>query len=77
MDEEKISVLKDYAVSSLITFAATFFLTLGAQLQSGALSDENLGVSLIISIASIAARAGFKAAIEGIAGMGGSYTLKK
>jgi len=76
MNEQKISVLKDYAISSLITFATAFFLSLGAQLSSGALSGENLGASIVLSIGSVAARAAFKAVVESTFGMGGSYTLK-
>jgi hypothetical protein len=46
-------------------------------LQAGAFSTDNITTSIALSVVLTAARAGFKAVIENIAGMSGSYTIQK
>jgi len=75
--EKDISVFRDYAISSLVTFATAFFLSLGAQLSAGIDPANILTTSFFLSLVSAAARAGVKAVIEAMAGMGGSYTIRQ
>lgn len=60
--------LKRYLISSLTTFATVFFISVGAQLSSGALSVDNLGWGIVLSIGGVAVRAAVKAVIEALAG---------
>lgn len=72
-----ISVFKDYAISSAITFATAFIVALGAQLSNGALTGQEITFSLVAGIGWVALRAGVKAVIEFLVGIGGAYTVKK
>lgn len=57
---------KRYLISSLVTFLTAFFGVLALELKAGIPMD--LTVPLIIGITGVAARAGFKAVVEWLAG---------
>lgn len=60
--------LKRHLISAGITFGTVFFTTLGLMLSQGAITPDNLGLDLVVSIVLTAVRAAIKPAVE--VGMG-------
>lgn len=60
-------VVKRYILSSVITFASTFFLFLGTDIGQIA-NPSVLTYSFVLGLVTVAGRAAFKAVIEAIAG---------
>lgn len=65
--------LKRYLVSSLTTFLSVFFLSIGSGLHAGGMDIFTTGA--IVSLISLALRAGVKAAIEAIPSLGSADKL--
>ena len=59
--------LKRYLVSSITTFTTVFAITVGAQLQAGTITPDNLGWGVVGAVVLTAIRAGVKAVIEAFA----------
>ncbi len=57
--------LRDYLLSSLITFISFFLLSIVAQLQAGVLSAENMSGSAVLTLVFTALRAAVKMGVEG------------
>ena len=64
-----MKILKDYIVSSLVTFVAVFAADLAMQLQSGALTPENFTTATVLGVGMVAVRAAFKVVIESLPGI--------
>lgn len=58
------TTLKNYLVSSGITFATALFISIGSQLTLGAVTAENLTVSALIGVLYVAVRAAIKATVS-------------
>ncbi len=61
---------KRYLVSSAVTFATAFLISVGAQLAMIHITPETLGIGLVLSIGATASRAAVKALIESLMGTG-------
>ncbi len=58
--------IKRYLISSGVTFATAFLISVGAQLAMTTITPETLGWGLVLSIAVVAFRAAIKAVVESI-----------
>lgn len=58
--------IKRYILSSVSTFSAMFFMSLGLQITNG--GGIQLTGAFILSVLTVAIRAGVKAVVEGFAG---------
>lgn len=57
---------KRYLISSAVTFATAFLISVGAQLAMTDITPETLGIGLVLSIGATASRAAMKALFESL-----------
>lgn len=58
--------LKRYLISSGVTFATAFLISVGAQLAMMHITPETFGIGIVLSICATASRAAVKALIESL-----------
>ncbi len=58
--------IKRYLISSGITFATAFLISVGAQLAMVHITPESFGIGIVLSICATASRAAVKALIESL-----------
>lgn len=63
--------LKRYLISSTITFATAFLISVGVQLSAVQFTPETIGWGIALSVGITALRAAIKAVIERLSGLTG------
>lgn len=58
--------LKNYLISSAVTFVTAFVVALGSELVAGAVTPATFSGSVLFGVIMLAARAGFKALTENV-----------